>query len=144
MPIFYRFRDNCDFRLTWKTHIPAHILGFFGIFDPHIITFYNSNPQKAHVLSDPRLLSHFACKSDAPFGLGVNSRKNNKTKKSHNLATSPPRRGATARPIFTKFGSFGLWPDVINCAKSQVSIFHRVRLARGSILGFQHYFDCRL
>ena len=67
-----------------------------------------------------------------------------KRKKSHDRAISPPRGGATARPIFTKFGSFGLWPDVINYAKSQVSIFHRVRLARGSILGFQHYFYCRL
>ena len=76
----------------------------------------------------------------AVWGRGVSPRK----KKAHNLATSPPRGGATARPIFSKLGSFGLWPDVITYAKSYVSIFHRVRLARGSILAFQHYNDCRL
>ena len=62
--------------------------------------------------------------------------KKQKQKKSHDPNISPPRGGATARPIFTKLGSFGLWPDVINYTKSYVSIFHRVRLARGSILAF--------
>ena len=56
-------------------------------------------------------------------------KKSNKQKKSHDPNISPPRGGATARPIFTKLGSFGLWPDVINYAKSYVAIFHRVRLA---------------
>ena len=73
-----------------------------------------------------------------------NKQTNKPTKKSHDPNISPPRGGATARPIFTKLGSFGLGPDVIKYAKSQDSIFHTVRLARGSILGFQHYFDCRL
>jgi hypothetical protein len=35
------------------------------VFDPRTILFYHSKTQKALVLSDPRLLSHFACKSDA-------------------------------------------------------------------------------
>ena len=52
------------------------------------------------------------------LGWARDREKKNKRKKSHDRAISPPRGGATARPIFTKFGSFGPWPDVINYAKS--------------------------
>ena len=66
--------------------------GFRGFRSPYLTFFYRFNPQKAHVLSDPRLLSHFACKSDAPFGLCVNSRKNNN--KSHTTSQLHPCAGA--------------------------------------------------
>ena len=43
-------------------------------------------------------------------------RKKERKKKSHHLAISPPCGGATARPISTKLGSVGGWPNVITHA----------------------------
>ena len=42
-------------------------IGGLGGFWPPPYIFFNSNHQKAHVLLEPRLLSHCACKSAAPF-----------------------------------------------------------------------------